>query len=451
MPVFRVTHTEKFTVMSNYHLQDVNLSLKAKGLLSMMLSFSDKWNYTIRGLATICKEGVEAIRTGLKELEKIGYLIRRKLRDESGRIIDTEYTIYEWPMHRINDNSAHTGDTRDTVCKQPIHNSSDNSAHIDGAGYPICEQPMHDSRDDSDDIDDARDTTCEQPIHDSRDNSAHIDGAGYSICEQPMHDSRDDSDDIDDAEDALREQTMYDRDDDSGYIEVSDYIPDDNYPSAQYDTDEQSFSEQDTDTQDMYTAGFYVPETSLPYTENPNMVTPYTEEKTQINTNGINTKQTNTEKPSFPFASKKVFSNETATMEETKRKAISRAEIDLYRHLICTNIRYADLLREMPDDERLEQLVELMTEVVCSNRPTIRVAGSEFPQEDVKARFLKLNDEHIRYVIECLDNNTTKIRNMKQYLITTLFNAYTTITQYYFSEVRYDTAIEYGYRPAASK
>ena len=83
--------------MCNHHLKDSNLSLKAKGLLSMMLSLPDEWNYTTRGLATICKEGVDAIGKTLKELEQAGYIIRRQLRGKDGRISDTEYTIFEKP------------------------------------------------------------------------------------------------------------------------------------------------------------------------------------------------------------------------------------------------------------------------------------------------------------------------------------------------------------------
>ena len=83
--------------MSNHHLKDTALSLKAKGLLSMMLSLPDEWNYTTRGLAAICKEGVDAIGGALRELEKAGYIVRRQLRGPGGRISDTEYTIYEKP------------------------------------------------------------------------------------------------------------------------------------------------------------------------------------------------------------------------------------------------------------------------------------------------------------------------------------------------------------------
>ena len=97
MAVFRIERTRDYTVMSNHHLKDSALSLKAKGLLSMMLSLPDEWNYTTRGLAKICKEGVDAIGGALKELEKAGYIVRRQLRGPGGRIRDTEYTIYEKP------------------------------------------------------------------------------------------------------------------------------------------------------------------------------------------------------------------------------------------------------------------------------------------------------------------------------------------------------------------
>lgn len=98
MAVFRVERTRDYTVMSNHHLKDGELSLKAKGLLSMMLSLPDEWNYTTRGLARICKEGVDAIGKALKELETAGYIVRRQLRGANGRITDTEYTIYEKPQ-----------------------------------------------------------------------------------------------------------------------------------------------------------------------------------------------------------------------------------------------------------------------------------------------------------------------------------------------------------------
>ena len=100
MAVFRIERTRDYTVMSNHHLRNHELSLKAKGLLSMMLSLPDDWNYTTRGLAKICKEGVDAIGNALRELETAGYIVRHQLRDRQGRISDTEYVIYEKPQPR---------------------------------------------------------------------------------------------------------------------------------------------------------------------------------------------------------------------------------------------------------------------------------------------------------------------------------------------------------------
>jgi len=98
MAVYRVERTRDYTVMSNCHLKDTSLSLKAKGLLSMMLSLPNEWNYNTRGLAAICKEGVDAIGSAIRELEGRGYIVRRQLRGADGRITDTEYTIYEQPQ-----------------------------------------------------------------------------------------------------------------------------------------------------------------------------------------------------------------------------------------------------------------------------------------------------------------------------------------------------------------
>lgn len=120
MAIFRVSKNRNYTVMSNYHLKDRALTLKSKGLLSMMLSLPEEWDYTTRGLASICKEGVDAIGASLKELEAGGYLVRRQLRDSRGRITDTEYTIYECPHTPKPDTALpHTEnpdmDTPDTV------------------------------------------------------------------------------------------------------------------------------------------------------------------------------------------------------------------------------------------------------------------------------------------------------------------------------------------------
>ena len=103
MAVFRIERTRDYTVMSNHHLRNANLSLKAKGLLSMMLSLPEDWNYTTRGLAKICKEGVDAIGAALRELEAAGYIVRHngKARRIKYREIKYRKNNYLWIKYRF--------------------------------------------------------------------------------------------------------------------------------------------------------------------------------------------------------------------------------------------------------------------------------------------------------------------------------------------------------------
>ena len=281
MAVFRIERTRDYTVMSNHHLRNANLSLKAKGLLSMMLSLPEDWNYTTRGLAKICKEGVDAIGAALRELEAAGYIVRHKLRDRQGRISDTEYVIYEQPQLRK-------------------------------------------------------------------------------------------------------------------------------------------------------------PDTASPDTENPYLDKPDTEKPAELNIEKPNTQKQNTHgasTDSIPF-------RETAAAQLPERKgrdAMSVSEMESYRDLILENIEYDHLCREFTTyREDLDEIVELMVETVCAKRKTTRIAGSDFPHEVVRSRFLKLDCSHIEFVMECLRNNTTEIRNMKQYLLAVLFNAPTTISNHYTAQVNHD-------------
>ena len=98
MPVIRTEKTENFTIMANHHLRDMQLSLKARGLLSLMLSLPDDWDYSARGLACLCQDGVSSINSALKELEQAGYVARSLRRNSRGKIVDTEYTVYEVPL-----------------------------------------------------------------------------------------------------------------------------------------------------------------------------------------------------------------------------------------------------------------------------------------------------------------------------------------------------------------
>ena len=283
MAVFRIERTRDYTVMSNHHLRNANLSLKAKGLLSMMLSLPEDWNYTTRGLAKICKEGVDAIGAALRELEGAGYIVRHQRRDKSGRITDTEYVIYEQPQ-------------------------------------PDMSQP----------------------------------------------------------------------------------------------------------------------DTASPDTENPDMVRPDMEKPAELNIEKSNTEKSITygsSTDSIPFRDCAA----DCLPERKGRDAMSVSEIENYRDLILENIEYDYLCREFATyREDLDEIVELMVETVCARRKTTRIAGSDFPHEVVRSRFLKLDSEHIRFVMDSLQKNTTEVRNMKQYLLTVLFNAPTTISNHYTSQVNHD-------------
>ena len=281
MAVFRIERTRDYTVMSNHHLRNANLSLKAKGLLSMMLFLPEDWNYTTRGLAKICKEGVDAIGAALRELEAAGYIVRHKLRDRQGRISDTEYVIYEQPQLRK-------------------------------------------------------------------------------------------------------------------------------------------------------------PDTDSPDTENPYMDKPDTEKPAELNIEKSNTEKSITygsSTDSIPF-------RETAAARPPERKgrdAMSVTEIENYRELILENIEYDCLKQRYPlylDD--LNEIVELLVETVCAKRKTTRISGADFPHEIVRSRFLKLDSSHIEFVMDCLQKNTTQVRNMKQYLLAVLFNAPTTMNNHFTSLVNHD-------------
>ena len=333
MAIFRVAKTRDYTVMSNYHLRDKNLTLKAKGLLSLILSLPEDWNYTTRGLAAICKEGVDSIGATLRELESAGYLTRHRLRDRSGRISDTEYVVYESP-HK----------------------------------------------------------------------------------------------------------------------------------------------ETEADSPDKVSQGTDGPDTASPCTENPYMVSPDTEaprtdasdteNPAQLNTEVSNTYESNTQKSNpdpiliqkqtgmLPVASpptcrkscgsvpeadalQKDFHNK-AKQADTGMSDTDQMDAQEYRRTLAEvkeQIEY-DALDTLCDHERLDEIVEIMTETLCSRKPYIKVAGENYPAEVVKSRFKKLSYHHIEYVFLSLDKKHTEVRNIRQYLMTTLYHAPTTMSNYFDAEVR---------------
>ena len=292
MAIFRVAKTRDYTVMSNCHLRDKTLTLKAKGLLSVLLSLPENWNYTTRGLAAICKEGVDSIGTTLRELENAGYLTRRRLRDQNGRISDTEYVVYESPHKTPEADSSYTAS-------------------------PCTENP-------------------------------------YMVSP-------------------------------------------------------------DTAT----------PRTDAPDTENP----------AQLNTQVSNTYESNTQKSNHnPI----MFQRQRAQQADTGMSDTDQIDAREYRRTLAEvkeQIEY-DALDTPHDHERLDEIVEIMTETLCSRRPYIKVAGENYPAEVVKSRFKKLNAHHIEYVFLSLDKKHTEVRNIRQYLMTTLYHAPTTMSNYYDAAVR---------------
>lgn len=118
---------------------------------------------------------------------------------------------------------------------------------------------------------------------------------------------------------------------------------------------------------------------------------------------------------------------------------MSLTEMESYRELILENIEYDCLKQRFGTyQEDLDEIVELLVETVCAKRKTTRIAGADFPHEVVRSRFLKLDSSHIEFVMDCLQKNTTEVRNMKQYLLTVLFNAPTTMSNHYTSQVNHD-------------
>ncbi|MFR5048780.1 MAG: DUF6017 domain-containing protein [Faecalispora sporosphaeroides] len=291
MAVFRVEKNRGYTVMSNFHLKDTSLTLKAKGLLSMMLSLPDEWNYTTRGLAAICKEGVDSIGSTLRELEKQGYIIRNQLRDSKGRISDTEYIIYEHPQHK----------------------------------------------------------------------------------------------------------------------------PDATAP--------------DTD----------IPHTEKPYLDNSDMDKPYLENPAQLNTNRLNTYQEN--KNSFitevSNPNQSYLAGSTSTTAEMGLEWMGCENITELKELVLENLEY-EFIKKSHDKERLDEIVDIIVETLCSTKPTINISGEEYPARLVKEKLLRLDSSHIDYVFECLQKTTTYVRNIKRYLLATLFNAPSTIGNYYSALVNHD-------------
>lgn len=172
-----------------------------------------------------------------------------------------------------------------------------------------------------------------------------------------------------------------------------------------------------------------IPEEDYPEQDFPELDNPSTETKDTYNTI-INKKENNNI----------LFSNIKSNPIQSKHKiSFSMSEIELKELEVKDNIEYDILLQKFPTKHTMiDEIVNLMVEVLCSKRETITIASDTHPIEQVKERFNSVDSGHIEYILECLDNNTTKIFNIKKYLMSVIFNAPKTMDNYYTAVVKYD-------------
>ena len=168
------------------------------------------------------------------------------------------------------------------------------------------------------------------------------------------------------------------------------------------------------------------------------MDNPCLENRPQLNKEKRNPEKQNTDSPSTE-GSNPIQSSPQSPAGANRTGRDWMRERESYRELILENIEYDILVQnERMDRDRLDELVELMVDTVCSNREMIRIAGDDYPAEVVKSRFLKIDSSHIEYVLERMRENTTYVRNIKKYLLAALYNAPVTMDSYYTSLVSHD-------------
>lgn len=177
-----------------------------------------------------------------------------------------------------------------------------------------------------------------------------------------------------------------------------------------------------------------IPDTEMPCTEN----------TAQLNTNRLNKKELNTDiSNTYPIKSYQKEPEPTKAAQPPKEKSdrIGYDEVETYRQIIKENIDYDVLSVNLNRDAAmLDEIVDLMTETVCTQKSSLVIAGDTYPAAIVKSKLLKLTSEHIEYVIDCMRENTSDIRNIKKYLLAALFNAPSTIDSYYTTKVHHDMA-----------
>ena len=174
-----------------------------------------------------------------------------------------------------------------------------------------------------------------------------------------------------------------------------------------------------------------------PVLDNPVLEKPEQENPAQLNKD-ISSKQRSKTDLSSTEISNPIQSN-PPTPEGARMGTDGMGAREIYREIILENIGYAYLIQDSHiDREQLDEIAELIVDTVCSARKTIRIAGDDYPAEVVKSRFMKLDSSHVQYVMDCMRENTTYVRNIKKYLLAALYNAPGTISNYYSSLVQHD-------------
>lgn len=189
------------------------------------------------------------------------------------------------------------------------------------------------------------------------------------------------------------------------------------------------------------------PITASPGLENPRSEKPIKENPTQLNKELLSKELLNTDSlpiPSNPSQNDTAKANGYVGRVPVERKGSGCTNMDAvraYEEVIKDNIEYPNLVLDKTLDKvLLDEIVMLILETICTRRKTIRIAGDDYPAELVKSKFMKLNSSHIQFAIDCMHQNTTKIRNIKKYLLAVLFNAPNTIGSYYNALVTHDMA-----------
>lgn len=320
--VFRVQKNANYTTMSNYHLKDRRLSYKAKGLLSVILSLPDEWDYSLKGLSYIANDGIDSVRSTVNELEKFGYISRgAQTRDERGRMSAGEYFVYENPEqnpHFKSEEKNGSVEPNSTALENPTRSNSE------------------------------KNTALENPTRSNFSASTALD----------------------------------------------------------------------------------FPTTENPMTENPTTDSYY---NNKILTNKISINQS-------IQTQDRIDKIENQGEKDFPSSALKEKEREEYRKIIHENIEYEDNYSDGPDKNRVNEFVELMLDVICSCNKTVRANGAEIPREIVKSRFLEITSHHIDYVLDALERSAPDIRNIRAYLITTLYNAPVTQDNYYAAWVQNDFA-----------